>query len=159
MYINIITMSTVFTSLLLQGIWILHTNILQRSWPSTHSIILMVLLPLSSGRKYSSCDLARVSSIKDECINMCTDVCMFTEFGILGLRMNKECPLVEETWKCDLDWMSSMKSVYITRALGIVAEKNFRYPRKAMTLTPDDFTMKVCEFKDVEDPPLLVANL
>lgn len=43
--------------------------------------------------------------------------------------------------------MFSMKSVYIIKGLGIVAEGDFRYPRTELTLTPDDFTMEVYEYK------------
>lgn len=73
--------------------------------------------------------------------------------------MNNECPLGEEAWKCDLDQMSSMKSVYITRGLGIVAEDNFRYPRTEITLILENFTMKMHEFKGMEDTLILEANL
>lgn len=47
--------------------------------------------------------------------------------------------------------MFSMKSVYIIKGLGIVAEGDFRYPRTELTLTPDDFTMEVYEYKWMED--------
>lgn len=73
--------------------------------------------------------------------------------------MNNECPLGEEAWKCDLDQMPSMKSVYNPRGLSIVAEDNFRYPRTAITLTPDNFTMKVYEFKGMEDTLIQETNL
>lgn len=65
--------------------------------------------------------------------------------------MNNECPLGEKAWKCDLDQMFSMKSVYIIKGLGIVAEGDFRYPRTELTLTPDDVTMEVYEYKWMED--------
>lgn len=66
---------------------------------------------------------------------MSTDVSMFTFFGNSGLLRDNRCPLGEEAWKCDLDQMSSMESAPITRGLDMVAEDNFRYPRREITLT------------------------